>query len=345
MPLRDELSGTEYAVRPRVVVNATGAWIDQTNRLLGHETHFIGGTKGSHLVLNHPELRRAIGDHEFFFENKDGRIVLIFPLFDCILVGTSDIATDSAEGEPCTEDEVDYFLGMIGRVFPSLHIGRENIVYRFSGVRPLAPGDYRRTGQISRDHEIREILPGSAGVPFPVLSLVGGKWTSFRAFSEQVTDKVLEQLHLRRRSDTRTLSIGGGRGFPATPEARDHLIASLVAAYGLEPARAAELFERYGTRSAEVARFISMEVDPSLSALPGYSRREIGFLALHEKVIHLDDLLLRRSMLAMLGRLSHPAVEEAAAALADWLHWDAARLESEIARCLEIMRIRHGVIL
>jgi glycerol-3-phosphate dehydrogenase len=67
--------------------------------------------------------------------------------------------------------------------------------------------------------------------------------------------------------------------------------------------------------------------------------------ALHEKVIHLDDLLLRRSMLAMLGRLSRPAVDEAASALAHQLHWDAGRVQSETARFLEIMRVRHDVAL
>ncbi len=82
-------------------------------------THFIGGTKGSHLVLDHPELRKAIGDNEFFFENKDGRIVLIFPLFDRVLVGTSDIEVENPDEVNCTEEEVDYFIGMIDRVFSS----------------------------------------------------------------------------------------------------------------------------------------------------------------------------------------------------------------------------------
>jgi glycerol-3-phosphate dehydrogenase len=345
LSLRDQLTGAEYRVRPRIIVNATGSWIDHTNRILGQETHFIGGTKGSHLVLNHPGLRSAIGDHEFFFEHKDGRIVLIFPLHDRVLIGTSDIATDNPEGDPCTEDEVDYFLGMISRVFPSLQVDRQHIVYRFTGVRPLAAGDYKRTGQISRDHEIRVISAGPADLPFPILSLVGGKWTSFRAFSEQVTDRILDFLQLRRRSDTRGLPIGGGRGFPASPELRYHFVASLAAAYDLAPARVQTLFERYGTRSSDVARFISLEPDSSFSALAGYSRREIGFVALHEKVIHLDDLLLRRSMLAMLGRLSRPAVDEAASALAHQLHWDAGRVQSETARFLEIMRVRHDVAL
>ncbi len=77
--VRDELTDAIYEIKPRLLINAAGPWIDFANRSLGLSTRFIGGTKGSHLVLDHPELRAAIGDHEFFFENKDGRIVLILP--------------------------------------------------------------------------------------------------------------------------------------------------------------------------------------------------------------------------------------------------------------------------
>ncbi|MEW6242284.1 MAG: FAD-dependent oxidoreductase, partial [Chloroflexota bacterium] len=88
--LRDELNLQTFNLQPKLVINAAGPWIDAANGTLGLSTRYIGGTKGSHLVLDHPELRAAIGENEFFFENKDGRIVLIFPLFDKVLVGTSD---------------------------------------------------------------------------------------------------------------------------------------------------------------------------------------------------------------------------------------------------------------
>src|ERR1700690_3795230 len=113
--LRDELTDSVFEVKPRLLINAAGPWIDFTNHSLGLSTHFIGGTKGSHLVLNHPELRSVIGDHEFFFENKDGRIVLIFPLYDRVLVGTSDIPIENPDEAICTEEEVDYFLEMTKR--------------------------------------------------------------------------------------------------------------------------------------------------------------------------------------------------------------------------------------
>ena len=236
--LRDELTDTVYEVKPRLFINAAGPWIDFANRSIGLSTHFIGGTKGSHLVLDHPELRKAIGDHEFFFENKDGRIVLIFPLFDRVLVGTSDIEIENPDEANCTEEEADYFLEMIARVFPSIQVTRENIVYRFSGVRPLAASRAKPTGQITRDHEIQAVSGDWTGLNFPVYSLVGGRWTSFRAFSEQVADKVLEFLGVARQKDTRSLPIGGGRGYPFSPQEIKRIVDGIAAWTGLPAERA-----------------------------------------------------------------------------------------------------------
>jgi glycerol-3-phosphate dehydrogenase len=341
--LRDELTDAVYEVRPRLVINAAGPWIDFVNRSLGLSGRFIGGTKGSHLVLDHPELRAAIGDHEFFFENKDGRIVLIFPLYDRVLVGTSDIPIDNPDEARCTEEEVEYFLEMVKRVFPSVQVKREHIVFRFSGVRPLAASHAKTTGQITRDHSI-EVLSGDwTGLGFPVYSLVGGKWTSFRAFAEQVTDKALAFLGIPRQKDTRALPIGGGRGYSSTPEAVKRSLEGIVAWTGLPAERVRVLFERYGTRAEQLASHIVRGSDTPLKSLPSYSRRELGFLAQHEKVVRLDDLLVRRSMLAMLGDLKRETVEEIAETLAESLNWDAARRQAEVARTFEILADRHGV--
>jgi glycerol-3-phosphate dehydrogenase len=86
--LHDEVSGETIVVKPKIVVNAAGPWIDFANETMGQTTRLIGGTKGSHLVLDHPELRDAINGREFFFENADGRIVLIYPFLDRVMVGT-----------------------------------------------------------------------------------------------------------------------------------------------------------------------------------------------------------------------------------------------------------------
>ncbi len=343
--LRDEITGQEYEVRPRLLINASGAWIDLTNGILGLKTHFIGGTKGSHLVLDHPQLRQAIGDHEFFFENDDGRIVLIFPLFDKVLVGTSDIPIEDPDQARCTEEEVEYFLHMIRRVFPDIEVSREQIVFRLSGVRPLAFTRAHQPGQITRDHHIQVITQEWSGLGFPIYSLVGGKWTSYRAFSEQVTDKVLSFLQRPRLKSTRELPVGGGRGYPQTPEEHQQCIKRMTAWSGLPQSRLEMLCERYGMRAEDLVIFLSHEADSPLRSLPDYTQREIAFLVQHEKVVHLDDLLLRRTSLVKLGCLNREALEEIASVVAKAAGWGAERTRSEVDRVLRILQERHQVTL
>ncbi len=341
--LRDELTDEILEVQPKLVINAAGPWIDFANNSLGLTTKYIGGTKGSHLVLNHPELRAAIGENEFFFENKDGRIVLIFPLHDRVLIGTSDIKIDHPDDARCTDEEVDYFLELTKRVFPKIKVTREHVVFAFSGVRPLANSTAKTTGQFSRDHHI-EVLSGDwTSLLFPVYSLVGGKWTSFRAFSEEVTDKALGYLGIRRNKNTRELPIGGGRNYPTSEEERTKYINGLAAWTGLSRERLEELFQRYGTRTEVVADYMKLAADANLKSLPAYSQREILFLAHHEKVEHLDDLLLRRTMLAMLGRLTREAVLEIAELLASARGWGLERKNAEVERTLRVLADRHRV--
>lgn len=343
--LRDELTDESFEIEPKLVINAAGPWIDFANHSLGVTTRYIGGTKGSHLVLDHPELRAAIGENEFFFENKDGRIVLIFPLQDRVLVGTSDIKIDHPDEAQCTDEEVDYFIEMTARVFPNIKVGREHVVFAFSGVRPLANSVAKTTGQYSRDHHI-EVLSGDwTNLNFPVYSLVGGKWTSFRAFSEEVADKALQFLGVKRNKSTQELPVGGGRNYPRNAEERNKYISGLAAWTGLSRDRLEILFERYGTRVEATAEFMKLSEDSPLKSLPGFTKREILFLIHHEKAEHLDDLVLRRTMLAMLGRLTRDAVMEVNEILAEAQSWNAERKQGEAERTLRLLTDRHRVAL
>ncbi|MBC7877786.1 MAG: glycerol-3-phosphate dehydrogenase/oxidase [Anaerolineales bacterium] len=341
--LRDELTDETYEVKPKLVINAAGAWIDFTNHNLGLSTRYIGGTKGSHLVLDHPELRAAIGGSEFFFENKDGRIVLIFPLHDRVLIGTSDINIENPDEARCTDEEVDYFIEMVARVFPSIKVTREHIVFRFAGVRPLASSGATTTAQYSRDHHI-EVLSGDwTNLNYPVYSLVGGKWTSFRAFSEQVTDKALAFLGKPRKKDTRDLPIGGGHGFSTDVNEQKRQLDGFAAWTGVDKERLQILYHRYGSRTEAMANFIKGAVDQPLKSLPDYTQREIIFLAQHEKIIHLDDLILRRTLLAMLGKLTKQSIEELADVWGNSLGWNIEQKNAEVARTLRLLADKHQV--
>lgn len=330
--LRDALSGEETRFAASVVVNASGPWTDLTNLALGDPTRYMGGTKGSHIVLDHPELLAATGGRELFFENEDGRIVLIYPLKGRVLVGTTDLEHEMGDPVVCTEAEVDYFIDLVGQVLPTVPVQRSQIVYRFSGVRPLPGHGELSPGFVSRDYRIESapLVGGDA----TVLSLVGGKWTTFRASAEDLADRALELLAQPRRRSTRGLPIGGGRGYPVTERARQQWIASH--AVDVPAARVATLLDRYGTVAASVVEAIAQDPDDALlDHAPSYSSGELRHLAATEDVAHLDDLLLRRTSIAFTGGATPDAVAEIADAVAPVLGWDADRVSLEIARALE----------
>lgn len=340
--LRDETDGAELAVRPRLVINAGGPWIDLVNRALGRPTRWIGGTKGAHLVLAQPALHAACAGHELFFDNRDGRITLLFPLQDCVLLGTTDIPATDPDDVRVTEEEIDYLLAALRVVFPSIPVGREHIVFHYCGLRPLPAGDHSGAGRISRDHSIRVVEAGD-GLDFPVLALVGGKWTTFRAFSEQAADEALRRLGRPRKVHSGELAIGGGRDWPQDEAARARWLERVGGRTGLPAARLAQLLARYGTLAAEIADFCAAEADEMLPQVAGYSRRELLWIAQQEAVVHLDDFLLRRSLLAICGRVTSATLAESAGVVGQALGWDAARISEEIERAGGLLRERHGM--
>ncbi len=340
--MRDEISGEGFSVTPEILINAGGPWIDIINDKVNGGSAFIRGTKGSHLIVKHPELREAIGDHEIFFEYLDGRIVLIYPyLQGNVMIGTTDIRIDDPDQASCTEDEIEYILGMVPHIFPSLEVSREHIVFQFSGVRPL-PAAKGTTGQISRDHSI-EVKEKSDQVPWPILNLVGGKWTSYRAFSEQITNQVLKRLNRSRQESTARLPIGGGREYPASKDTQKQWIRNQSEKNGVSQDRMEELFSRYGTRAEQVAVSLSQITDHPLTHLSEYSRGEIGFLVEKEMITHLDDFLLRRSKLAWVNQATHESIAELAEIIGELLGWDEEVQKEEVNRTLRILRERHAV--
>jgi glycerol-3-phosphate dehydrogenase len=340
--LRDELTGETLAVKPKIVVNAAGPWIDFANLAMKQQTRFIGGTKGSHLILDCPELYAALDGHELFFENRDGRITLICPYLGKVLAGTTDIRVDDPDLARCTDDEVAYILELVNVVFPTIKVDHSHIVFAFTGVRPLPSSHASRTGAISRDHSIRVIEPGG-GISFPVYALVGGKWTTFRAFAEQTADKLFERLGKTRKTSTDMMPIGGGKNYPTTAAEQAAWLENLKAKTGLPLERLRVLFDRYGTQAEEIAVFMTADEDAPLRHQPDYSRREIRFLVERERVARLDDIILRRSALAMLGDVDGALLEELAAIAAEVLGWSAEYTHDEICRVADLLVEHHRV--
>ena len=335
--LRDELSGEQFEFEADVIINATGAWVDLTNAELGRSTAWTGGTKGSHIVLDHPALLAATGGREIFFEHSDGRIVLIYPMLGRVLVGTTDLEHDMREPAHCTEAEVDYFFDLIHHVFPEIEVTREQIVYRFSGVRPLPKHEDLAPGFVSRDYQVRQTRLNDKTTMF---TLIGGKWTTFRALSEHLGRMALSYLRVPERRSTRSVAIGGGRGYPKNP---GELAAWFAAREELASReRLAILLERYGTGADRVLELIG-KTERMLEHSNQLSHEELAYMATHEQVGRLIDVFIRRTSLAFRGMVSVELLQEAADSLAGPMGWDGARIREEVDHALSVLRDGHAV--
>lgn len=337
--LHDHKDDQKIKIKPKLILNAAGPWIDRVNENFGLKTKYIGGTKGSHIIVNNPDLRNAIGNNEFFFENKDGRIVLLFPFFDKVIIGTSDLAIDDPDEAFCTREEEQYFIDLVKRVFPEIPILPEQIVFRFSGVRPLEYQHAKTTGQITRDHSIKEDQADG----YPILSLVGGKWTSYRAFGEQITDQVLEFLGKNRKENTEKLRIGGGVNYPRTTQAMNEYLAKLKTKYQIEEKVIDMLFERYGTVIENILEHFGEQQVNLIDADHMITENEVAFLSSSEKVVHLDDLLLRRTSIGWLGQVNETNLPVIANVAGKALGWNHSKIAQEIERTKTVFLTQHNV--
>jgi glycerol-3-phosphate dehydrogenase len=326
LSVTDKETGESFPVTCRTIVNATGAWLNEAIREFsgdskGAET-LVSGTKGSHIILDNPALLKALRGHMVFFENVDGRVCIVFPYLGKVLAGSTDIRVDSVERVRCEPEEKDYILQSLRLTFPRIDVSDDDVVFSFSGIRPLPKSDHSFTGRITRGHFVHR-LEG----PIPQFCMVGGKWTTFRAFAEQAADEVMAELRHDRKTGTLDLAIGGGADFPAEPQ---DLIRSLAARYSISTDRAAYLVDAYGTRADAVLAFCAgRNNDTPLAPATMMTTGEVLFLIRHEAVVRLSDVILRRGALAITGAISSDLITAIASIAANELGWDAARMQQE----------------
>jgi glycerol-3-phosphate dehydrogenase len=338
--LHDRRTDATIEVEGDIVVNAGGAWIDKVNAALGINSRHMGGNKGAHLVVRNERLHAALDGRMVYFGTRDGRVNLLYPFMGNVLIGSTDVPIADPDQASCDEAELTYLLAVVAEVFPDIPLDRSQVVFTYWGVRPLPRADGLDPGAVSRDHHIAlDRLPGGDA---PVLSLIGGKWTTFRGFAEQAADDILRRLGRTRQVGTRDMPIGGGRDYPGDEQGRARFTGELAQATGITPERAVTLFDRYGTHARVVAKALDPAHDRPLDTLPDYSTGELCQLCRAEAVMTLADLLFRRTDIALSGRLSPAVIEETAGVAAEALGWDGARRTDEVARTMTEAQ-RHGV--
>ncbi|WP_095080781.1 glycerol-3-phosphate dehydrogenase/oxidase [Mesorhizobium sophorae] len=320
--------GDTFSVRPKLVVNAAGPWIDDVNALLGAPSKMIGGTKGSHILLKHDELVKSLAGRMLYFEADDGRICLVYDYLGLALVGSTDIKADNPDEVRCEPDEVDYLLESVRTLLPGMIFEHAQIVYAYSGIRPLPASDASLPGLISRDHSAPVAEP-DRDRPFAVISLVGGKWTTFRGFAEEVADAILDRLRRSRKVTTQSMPIGGGKDFPANAAARASWLAQARTETDVDERRLDQLLSRYGTKALEIATH-GLDGQGDLPDSHSYGRSEIDYIVRNEFVEHLADIVMRRSTLAIGGSLTSRDLQEIAMIAGRALGWNAKRIAQEV---------------
>ena len=317
-------------VKPKIVVNAAGPWIDEVNEQLGETTKFIGGTKGSHILLAHDELLKSLAGRMIYFEADDGRVCLLFDFLGRVLVGSTDIPVDSPEGVHCEQHEVDYLLKSVGTLFPKMDFNPQQIVYAYSGVRPLPMSDVSNPGLISRDHSA-PMIEANENRPFPIISLVGGKWTTFRGFAEEVSSDILKRLNKPRAISTKLMAIGGGKDFPIDAAQRIKWTEQYSQKTGITAKRIDQLLSRYGTKATQIMQHQCVWDDAKyLPDATDFSFQELDYIVQNEYVEHVEDLVMRRTSLAIMGNLTLNDLEQTAAIIGRVKKWDTQRTDQEI---------------
>lgn len=314
----DRSSGASVFAGARSIVNAAGPWVDD---VLSHTgvpmPRLMGGTKGSHIVV---APFAGVGSDAYYVEAVDGRPVFIIPWNGQVLIGTTDIRYD---GDPrdarASRDEIDYLLSSVNAVFPEASLAPADVRYAYAGVRPLPHVEKGPESSITRKHILHEHDGRTRGL----VSIIGGKLTTYRNLAEQTVDLVQRILGIAQSpSDTASSPLPGG-DVPADthglPPVSDDGRQRLTMVYGSRCQRLSALC----AGDSSLARV--------LEPASGLLAAEVALAIREEFALHLTDIVHRRLMTGLgpdLGDGSAAAVAEVAAAE---LGWSADQRAAELA--------------
>lgn len=338
LELKSQLDDSRRLVTSKVLINATGAWIDEVNQSLGLHSEFITGTKGSHIVVDHQALHDELAGGMLYYENAENRVCILFPYMGKVLIGSTDIPVKDLSSVYCTNEEIDYILESLKTVLPGITVDKSQIVYKFSGVRPLGSASKETAGQIPRSHKLQISTLNNQ----PVISLVGGKWTTFRAFAAQATDTVLELLDKERLCSTDAKAIGGGIDYPTNDQEEQSFLAGVIKRSGLKGDQAKLLFQRYGMEVSKILKFSAPSELIPLNSLNEYFVQEVQYLIECEYARGLEDLVIRRTNMAIEGKLTNEVLVEVALIMQAQLGWSDSHTLEQLENCADQLRVVNG---
>lgn len=320
----DATAGDESVAHAALIVNAAGPWVDRVLSTADAKLpRLMGGTKGSHVVVS--AFDGAPRGAVYVEAAADGRPIFIIPWNGQVLIGTTDIRYD---GDPAramaSREEAQYLLAETNRIFPAARLGLESIHYAYAGIRPLPWRSKGPESAITRRHIIRRHRADEAP---GLMSIIGGKLTTYRNLSEQVTDRLVRMLGKRNiPCATRDEPLPGARDLDA---ARARLACSGV----LSDKGRERLLRIYGGRALQVLDLAARNpgLDRALDTAGTIHAAEIAFCIRFEFARSLVDIMHRRTMLGLSADLGRSHAASVAVAATAELGWDQREAERQLA--------------
>jgi glycerol-3-phosphate dehydrogenase len=287
--------GASQSVSAKSVVNAAGPWVTEMveNAGLGKKAAGLRLVKGSHFVV--PRIHDH--DHCYIFQNGDGRIAFAIPYQrDYTLIGTTDVAYD---GDPAqvkiSNPEIDYLLDLVNG-YLAKPLTRDDIVWDYSGVRPLYDDKNTNASAVTRDY-VFDLDTGDTGGSAPILSIYGGKITTYRRLAEHAMQKLAPVLRNHARDWTANAVLPGGD----MPDGDfDAFLAKTKASYDWLPDTLLyRLVRSYGTAISNIIGTASLLDDLGAEVAPNLYEAELHYLMANEWACSADDVLWRRTKLGL----------------------------------------------
>jgi len=290
--LRDAESGRVVEVAARCVVNAAGPWLDRVRALDGEHEALLRPTRGTHILV--PRIGRC-NEALYLTAGSDERMFFVIPWGELSLIGTTDVDFDDEPDrvEP-TEGDIDYLLAECRRHLRSVTLTRDQVVASFAGLRPLIAEETASASKVSREHRI-------VVSPRGLISIGGGKYTTYRAVAEELADLVVKRLgHAPRPCRTARLPLPGAEG--AGGKFGHHRHWRLLRSQGGLPEKQLEsLLRLYGTRATRLLALLRERPDMAAPVCDGSSllRVQVVYSVGYEQARTPEDVLRRRTPLAL----------------------------------------------
>ena len=316
----DARTGEQGESRAGVVLNVAGPWIDGWVDGAGRpQPRLNGGTKGSHLIVD--PFPGAPDDVVYYESQRDGRLVLVIPWSGRYLIGTTDVRFDQDPGEArCDIGEAEYLLEEVNTLVPGADLTLDDVLYTYSGVRPLPYVPDKAESSVPRSHQLHD--HAADGLP-GLVTVVGGKLTTYRQLAQDAVDDAFRRLgRSAPRSSTKDRLLPGARPAPDAPHVP-----------GLSTTTQRRLERFYGNRSGAVLALAagSPELARVVHERSGLLAAELVFAVQVDLAVTLTDVLARRVLLAFEPGHGLDVVDDAADVLGTHLGWDPAQRAEEVA--------------